>query len=43
MSYLFAAYSIIWLVIAGYIWVLAKRQKDAVKELSQLQEMDNDR
>jgi len=42
MSYLFAAYSIIWLLLAGYIWVIGKRQKDAVKELSFFRELDDD-
>lgn len=39
MTYLFAAYSIIWLLIAGYILVLGKRQKQAVNEVKFLQEL----
>ena len=42
MTYLFAAYSIIWLLIAGYIWVLGKRQRKAAKELRFLREMNDD-
>lgn len=42
MSYLFAAYSITWLAIAGYIWLIGKRQHDARKELSYLKELQED-
>lgn len=42
MTYLFAAYSIIWLLLAGYMLVIGKRQKDAVKELTFLRELDDD-
>ncbi|RXJ01127.1 CcmD family protein [Anaerobacillus alkaliphilus] len=41
MTYLWAAYSIIWLLIAGYIFVLGKRQKAIAKQLQFLQELDN--
>lgn len=42
MSYLFAAYTITWLLIAGYIFVIGKRQKDAVKELQFLRKIDEE-
>lgn len=42
MGYLFAAYSITWLVIAGYIWFIGKRQKDAVKELKFLRDLSEE-
>lgn len=38
MSYLFAAYSVIWGLLAGYIFVLGKRQKDLKKELQILED-----
>ncbi len=40
MTYLWAAYSIIWLLIAGYIFVLGKRQKAIAKQLQFLQELE---
>ena len=40
MTYLFAAYSIIWLMIAGYLFVLGKRQKAIAKQLHFLQELE---
>ncbi|WP_280772237.1 CcmD family protein [Salipaludibacillus daqingensis] len=42
MTYLFAAYSIIWLLIAGYVWAIGKRQNDAMKELQFIREMKED-
>lgn len=39
MGYLFAAYTIIWLLIAGYVLFLGKRQKQAIKELKFVKEM----
>jgi len=42
MTYLFAAYSIIWILLAGYIWLLGKRQKDARKEIMYLKELSED-
>lgn len=42
MMYLFAAYTIIWLLLAGYIWLIGKRQHKAVKELSLLRELHDD-
>ena len=38
MTYLFAAYSVIWGLLAGYIFVLGKRQKDLKKEMQILEE-----
>ncbi len=40
MEYLVAAYSIIWLMIVGYLFVLGKRQKAIAKQLQFLQELD---
>jgi len=42
MIYLFAAYSIIWLLIAGYVWAIGKRQNNAMKELKFLRELKED-
>lgn len=39
MGYLFAAYTIIWLLIAGYVLFLGNRQKKAIKELKFIKEM----
>ena len=38
MNYLFAAYSVIWGLIAGYILLLGKRQKDLKKEIKLLED-----
>ena len=38
MEYLFGAYSVIWGLLAGYIFVLGKRQKDLKKELQLLED-----
>lgn len=38
MTYLFSAYSIIWLFIAGYLYFLGRRQKQAIKDLKFLQD-----
>lgn len=38
MTYLFAAYAVIWGLIASYILVLGKRQKQIKKELQLLEE-----
>ncbi|WP_084034527.1 MULTISPECIES: CcmD family protein [Anaerobacillus] len=40
MAYLFAAYSVIWLLLAGYIFTLGKRQSDIAKQLKFLQELE---
>ncbi|QED49026.1 CcmD family protein [Cytobacillus dafuensis] len=38
MQYLFIAYSVIWGLLAGYIFILGKRQKDLKKELQLLED-----
>jgi CcmD family protein len=38
MGYLFMAYTIIWALLAGYIFILGKRQKDLKKELKVLED-----
>ncbi len=40
MTYLFAAYSIIWLLLAGYMFTLGKRQSDIAKQLKFLQDLE---
>lgn len=42
MEYLFGAYSVIWALIAGYLFVLDKRQKQLKKELAVLDEWNSD-
>ncbi|MGC6588836.1 CcmD family protein [Paenibacillus sp. Dod16] len=39
MYYLFAAYSVVWLLIGGYLFVLGNRQAKLSKELKFLQDM----
>lgn len=34
--YLFLAYSFVWLIFVVYVWVLAKRQAQLIKELADL-------
>lgn len=41
MGYLFAAYSIIWLLLTFYLIFLGKRQKEAIKEIKFLQELQD--
>ena len=36
--YLFAAYSIIWLVVFGYVFALIRREKSLRKEIAALKE-----
>lgn len=43
MNYLFAAYSVIWLLIGGYLYVLGNRQAKLAKELKFLQDMQKQR
>lgn len=38
MNYLFLAYTVTWALIAGYVFLLGKRQKDLQKEINQLEE-----
>jgi len=40
MNYLFMAYSVVWSLLAGYIFVLGKRQSDLKKELQVLRDWD---
>ncbi len=42
MTYLFAAYTIVWLLIAGYIFFIGRRQKEAIKELKLLQQLEEE-
>jgi CcmD family protein len=43
MTYLFMAYSVIWTLIAGYVVVLGRRQKDLKKELQLLEEWNTEK
>lgn len=38
MGYLFAAYAVIWSLLAGYLFVLSNRQKQIQKEIDMLDE-----
>lgn len=38
MGYLFAAYSIIWVLLGGYILLIGKRQRQLQQEIDQLEE-----
>ena len=38
LGYLFAAYSIIWLVVFGYVFTLIRREKALRKEITALKE-----
>lgn len=40
MTYLFAAYTIIFGMIAGYMLLLGKRQKEIAKQIKFLQDLD---
>lgn len=42
MGFLIAAYSLIWLLLGGYIWTIGKRQHQAMKEVRFLTEMSSD-
>lgn len=42
MNYLFLAYTVTWALIAGYILVLGKRQKNLQKEIKQLEEWNSE-
>lgn len=43
MNYLFMAYSVVWSLLAGYIFVLGKRQSDLKKELQVLRDWDTEK
>lgn len=34
--YLFTAYSLVWLIFVVYVWILARRQAQLIKELAEL-------
>lgn len=34
--YLFTAYSFVWLIFVVYVWILARRQAQLIKELADL-------
>ncbi|RJO60463.1 MAG: CcmD family protein [Dehalococcoidia bacterium] len=38
LGYLFAAYSVIWLLVFGYVFVLIRREKALRKEIAALKE-----
>jgi CcmD family protein len=39
MDYLFAAYTVIWAVIFGYMLLIGKRQKDIEKDLAHIKSL----
>jgi len=41
LEYLFAAYLAIWLLLFGYMFSIARRQKALEKEIKQLQDIKN--
>jgi CcmD family protein len=41
MDYLFMGYSAIWALVAGYVVVLGRRQKQLEKEIQQLEEWNS--
>ena len=38
MSYLFAAYSIVWIILCGYVFRLARMNRTLQKDVTRLQE-----
>lgn len=40
MTYLIAAYSVVWLLIAGYVFILGNRQRKMIKEIEFLQNLE---
>ncbi|WP_079510136.1 CcmD family protein [Mesobacillus jeotgali] len=42
MTYLFMGYTVIWTLIAGYVLVLGRRQKQLKKEIELLEEWNSD-
>lgn len=42
MGYLFSAYAVIWGLLAGYIFLLGKRQQRLQKEIDMLKEWKED-
>ncbi|NBI29539.1 CcmD family protein [Chengkuizengella marina] len=41
MSYLFAAYMVIWILLSGYLVILGKRQQKINKEIEFIRELEN--
>lgn len=42
MGYLFAAYAVIWSLIAGYLLILGNRQRKLQQEIEMLNEWQNE-
>ena len=42
MNYLFLATSVVWVLIAGYVVILGKRQKQLQQEIVQLEEWNSE-
>jgi len=40
MGYIYAAYSVAWLIISGYLLILGKRHKDLKKEIEFLEQLE---
>lgn len=40
MGYLYAAYSAIWLIIFGYLYLISRRHKSLKKEIEFLKQLD---
>lgn len=43
MSYLFAAYTVVWILIFGYTWMIGSKQKDLERKLDDLRDELRDR
>jgi CcmD family protein len=43
MTYLFAAYTAVWVVLFGYVFSISRRQQKFQDELARLQELINSR
>lgn len=42
LDYLFAAYTVVWLLIFGYMWSVSKRQKNVENELKMLKDLQQE-
>lgn len=42
LSYLFAAFSIVWAVLFGYLFTISRRQRELRRELDSLREREGD-
>lgn len=40
MGFMYAAYSVVWVVIFGYLLILGKRQSNLKKEIEFLKQLD---